>query len=115
MGWDAWSDPEAGRGGGRQQQALVVLGRGWPPRLLPTLPCPAPPTHPPTPWCPCTQALGDVFSALSAAVGAADKVVELMRRQPALPPSGTLEPPSFQGRVELRDVVFAYPARPQLR
>eukprot|EP00887_Chlorella_sp_A99_P006350 scaffold3.g6350.t1 len=60
-------------------------------------------------------ALGDVFSALSAAVGAADKVVELMARRPGIPPPGTLAPPQFAGKVALRDVVFAYPARPQLR
>jgi ATP-binding cassette subfamily B (MDR/TAP) protein 9 len=58
------------------------------------------------------QALGDVFSALSAAVGAADKVVELMRRPPAFSDAGAAAPPEFAGRLELRDVHFAYPARP---
>lgn len=59
------------------------------------------------------QALGDVFSALSAAVGAADKVIELMQRQPAVPAAGKLTPPEFGGQLELRDVNFSYPARPQ--
>jgi ATP-binding cassette, subfamily B (MDR/TAP), member 9 len=39
------------------------------------------------------QSLGDVFSSLSAAVGAADKVIELMNRQPqarALPSPAAL-------------------------
>ncbi|KAG7669825.1 hypothetical protein Ndes2437B_g06013 [Nannochloris sp. 'desiccata'] len=58
------------------------------------------------------QSLGDVFSALSAAVGAADKVVELMHRRPEIPPAGKLTPPQFFGRVELCDVHFAYPSRP---
>ena len=52
-------------------------------------------THP-------AQALGDVFSALSAAVGAADKVVELMKRQPAVPDTGTLVPSSFAGKIALQ-------------
>ncbi|KAG2494082.1 hypothetical protein HYH03_007724 [Edaphochlamys debaryana] len=61
------------------------------------------------------QSMGDVFSSLTAAVGAADKVIELMRRQPAIPPSGSLALPRLEGRVELRDVGFAYPARPHAR
>lgn len=59
------------------------------------------------------QALGDVFSALSAAVGAADKVIELMHRRPAIPAPGTLAPPAFTGRIELRNVNFSYPSRPE--
>jgi len=58
------------------------------------------------------QALGDVFSALSAAVGAADKVVELMHRHPAIPPAGKVTSSQFLGRIELCDVRFAYPSRP---
>lgn len=58
------------------------------------------------------QAMADVLSALSAAVGAADKVVELIHRPPACPPPGTLMPASFQGRLQLSEVEFRYPARP---
>jgi ATP-binding cassette subfamily B (MDR/TAP) protein 9 len=58
------------------------------------------------------MALGDVFSALAAAVGAADKVVELMRRRPAFSAGGAAAPAAFAGRVELHDVAFAYPTRP---
>lgn len=61
------------------------------------------------------QALGDVFSALSAAVGAADKVVELMQRQPAFSLGGNLVPDDFFGRIEIQDVHFSYPARPNAR
>jgi ATP-binding cassette subfamily B (MDR/TAP) protein 9 len=58
------------------------------------------------------QSLGDVFSALSAAVGAADKVVELIHRRPTIPPAGKLTPSQFFGRIEFCDVGFAYPSRP---
>lgn len=56
--------------------------------------------------------MGDIFSALAAAVGAADKVVSLIRRTPRIPPPGHLMPPEFQGRIQLVHVVFSYPARP---
>ena len=58
------------------------------------------------------QALGDVYSALASAVGAADAVIALMLREPRLPPAGTAAPPTFVGRVTLENVTFAYPARP---
>lgn len=58
------------------------------------------------------QSLGDVFSALSAAVGAADKVVELINKKPAFEERGSEEPDTFVGHLELRDVSFSYPARP---
>eukprot|EP00878_Enallax_costatus_P014219 GHUV01014873.1.p1 GENE.GHUV01014873.1~~GHUV01014873.1.p1 ORF type:complete len:765 (+),score=113.02 GHUV01014873.1:294-2588(+) len=58
--------------------------------------------------------MGDVFSALAAAVGAADKVIELIKRTPKetapgdfIPESGTL-----QGALALENVVFSYPIRP---
>ena len=62
------------------------------------------------------QQLGDVFSALAGAIGAADKVVELIQRQPAFLEKGTSKPDSgLSGRIELRDVTFAYPARLQVK
>ncbi|KAK9845905.1 hypothetical protein WJX81_005691 [Elliptochloris bilobata] len=61
------------------------------------------------------QALGDVFSSLSAAVGAADKVIEMIKRVPKVPAPGSLAPSEFSGRVELQNVDFSYPARPSLR
>lgn len=59
------------------------------------------------------QLLGDVFSSLTAAVGAADKVVELMQQRPAIPAHGALRPADFAGRLELDCVTFSYPARPE--
>lgn len=61
------------------------------------------------------QSLGDVFSAFAAALGAADKVVEMIQREPQLPGAGTLRPEAFAGRLELRDVSFCYPTRPGTR
>ena len=58
--------------------------------------------------------VGDVFSSLTAAVGAADKVVELMQQRPAIPAHGALQPADFAGRLQLDSVAFSYPARPQL-
>ena len=55
--------------------------------------------------------LGDVFSALSAAVGAADKVVELMRRPPRIAERGTLAPATFAGKITLQVGGAAGPGR----
>ena len=89
------------------------------------------------------QTLGDVWSALAAAVGAADKVVELLQRRPRLPAPGMPEtyhqgagvvvvaaaeaaaeassPPLYRpppgsdisGAISFKDVYFSYPTRPQ--
>lgn len=61
------------------------------------------------------QALGDVFSAFAAALGAADKVIELIQRLPDMPDPGRLQPDSFSGHLELKDVEFSYPSRPDTR
>lgn len=60
------------------------------------------------------QMMGDIFSALAAAVGAADKVVSLIQREPGIPAPGRLQPPEFAGRIQLDSVVFSYPARPHV-
>jgi ABC-type multidrug transport system fused ATPase/permease subunit len=58
--------------------------------------------------------LSSVVISLMTAVGASERVFELMDREPALAPAGTLRP--FDGRAaisaELRGVWFAYPTRP---
>lgn len=56
--------------------------------------------------------MGEVFSSLMAAVGAADKVLELIRRQPKILPSSTFKPDRFSGNLALEHIEFAYPARP---
>lgn len=44
------------------------------------------------------------------------QVFELLNRQPKVPDAGSYIPPSgeLRGEVELRDVVFSYPARPEV-
>ncbi len=58
------------------------------------------------------QYLGDIYSGVSAALGAADKVFELISRQPKLSISGSLAPHKFEGKITLENVSFRYPSRP---
>jgi ATP-binding cassette, subfamily B (MDR/TAP), member 9 len=77
------------------------------------------------------SSIGYIFSSLTQAVGAADKVFELMNRKPKLrmPSTGPcntrsaidkfrtsgLKPDSCTGEIVLKDVQMYYPARPQKR
>lgn len=58
------------------------------------------------------QYLGDIYSGISAALGAADKVFELITRTPAMSISGSLAPKKFEGSITLENVSFRYPGRP---
>ncbi|QDZ23496.1 ABC transporter [Chloropicon primus] len=58
------------------------------------------------------QYLGDIYSGISAALGAADKVFELIARTPEMTISGSLQPPKFKGRIDLENISFRYPGRP---
>ena len=61
---------------------------------------------------PCKD-IGDVFTGLMQAVGAADKVFELIERKPKISiNAGGMTAGQFSGKVEFRDVSFSYPARP---
>lgn len=56
-----------------------------------------------------------VFTSLSEAFGAADKVFELIDRTPAMLFEGKYEPPTCEGEITLENVVFSYPTRKDSR
>ncbi|XP_004624317.2 antigen peptide transporter 2 isoform X1 [Octodon degus] len=58
------------------------------------------------------QTLMYMYGDMLSNVGAAEKVFCYLDRKPDLPQPGTLAPAKMQGRVEFRDVTFAYPNRP---
>ncbi|WP_437498968.1 ABC transporter ATP-binding protein [Sorangium sp. So ce1099] len=55
--------------------------------------------------------LSDLWAEFMRALGAAERVFDLLDRAPAMPLSGGIEPPAVQGRLELERVGFSYPAR----
>jgi ABC transporter fused permease/ATP-binding protein len=57
-------------------------------------------------------ALGDLWAELMRALGAAERIFELLDRQPQIPMSGGYIPERVHGRLELEGVRFAYPSRP---
>lgn len=58
------------------------------------------------------EEIGDVYTGLVDAVGAAEKVFQYIDRKPEISNDGSLAPADFSGRVEFKDVSFAYPTRP---
>ncbi|RKG63191.1 ATP-binding cassette domain-containing protein [Corallococcus sp. CA054B] len=58
--------------------------------------------------------LADLWADFMRASGAAERVFELMDRAPAIPSNEGERPATVEGRVELRDVHFAYPTRPDV-
>ena len=61
------------------------------------------------------SALADLWSDFARARGASERVFELMDRQPTVDAGGAGQPDEVAGRVELADVTFAYPVRPETR
>jgi ABC transporter fused permease/ATP-binding protein len=58
--------------------------------------------------------LGEIWAELMKARGASTRVFELLDRQPAMPLTGGARPARLAGLVELRDVRFRYPSRPDV-
>jgi ATP-binding cassette subfamily B protein len=57
-------------------------------------------------------ALADLYADVMRAVGAAERVFELVDRVPAMPAAGGAVPARVEGRVALEAVTFRYPTRP---
>ena len=55
--------------------------------------------------------LADLWADFMRALGAAERVFELMDRRPSMEPSGGVQLPSVEGGVALEGVRFAYPSR----
>ncbi len=60
-------------------------------------------------------ALTDLYAELTKATGAAERIFELLRRQPSIPPHGGATLPSIRGELHFERVFFAYPTRPDVR
>jgi len=71
------------------------------------------------------ESVGSIFSGIASALGAADKIFDLLRQKPKVTPKGDdypegedalpfdpKEDDQFTGTIELKDVVFRYPTRP---
>jgi ABC transporter fused permease/ATP-binding protein len=59
--------------------------------------------------------LSDLWADFMKASGAADRIFELMDREPAIPAAGGLELAQVEGRVDFEGVTFSYPARRDVR
>ncbi len=60
-------------------------------------------------------ALADLWADFMRALGAAERVFELIDRTPAMAVSGGLQLPSVRGAVALEDVHFSYPSRADVK
>ena len=57
--------------------------------------------------------MGQVYTGLMQAVGAAEKVFEFIDRQSRMPLDvGSHDPAHVDGKIEFKDVSFYYPSRP---
>lgn len=62
------------------------------------------------------QAIGSVFTGIMQAIGAAEKVFELIDRVPEIDhKAGKFQPAELKGRVEFQNVWFSYPTRPDVQ
>uniref|UniRef100_H2YGY8 Uncharacterized protein n=1 Tax=Ciona savignyi TaxID=51511 RepID=H2YGY8_CIOSA len=61
----------------------------------------------------CFSEIGDVYTGMMQALGAAEKVFELIERKPKLGiDDGTENPKQIQGHISFKNVSFSYPSRP---
>lgn len=67
-----------------------------------------------TRWSFILQNISSVYTGLMQGVGAAEKVFEYIDRKPKHVLDGQEAPEAFEGKVEFKNVTFAYPARPEM-
>ncbi|XP_074092708.1 antigen peptide transporter 1 [Macrotis lagotis] len=60
------------------------------------------------------EVLLSTFPNVQKAMGSSEKIFEYLDRIPQCPSSGSLAPPTLNGLVELKDIFFAYPSRPDV-
>ncbi|KAK2837724.1 hypothetical protein Q5P01_014936 [Channa striata] len=60
----------------------------------------------------CLESISSVYTGLMQGVGAAEKVFEYLDRKPTHSADGTEAPEKCTGLVEFKDIMFAYPTRP---
>lgn len=58
--------------------------------------------------------IGDIYTGLLEAVGASQKVFELIDRKPKIQNNGIANPSDISGEVRFEKVSFAYPTRPDI-
>ena len=58
--------------------------------------------------------IGDIYTGLLEAVGASQKVFELIDREPKIKNDGLVNPSEVSGEVRFENVSFAYPTRPDI-
>lgn len=58
--------------------------------------------------------IGDIYTGLLEAVGASEKVFELIDRKPKIQNNGIVNPSEVLGEVRFENVSFAYPTRPNI-
>ncbi|XP_075033833.1 ABC-type oligopeptide transporter ABCB9 [Mixophyes fleayi] len=59
------------------------------------------------------ESIGSVYGGLMQGVGAAEKVFEFIDRKPKMNNDGSLALEHLDGKVEFRNITFAYPTRPE--
>jgi ATP-binding cassette subfamily B protein len=57
--------------------------------------------------------LADLWADFMKSIGAAERIFELLDRQPSIPASGGLQLPQVDGRLAFEGIRFAYPTRPE--
>ncbi len=61
------------------------------------------------------SALAEIWTDVQRAAGSAEKVFELLHREPAIPPHGGRTLTRVEGQVRFEGVSFAYPSRPDVK